>query len=452
MLSFFFSFFSLFLLCNVLKFGWLRIYIYLGIFSLIFLIYIYNPILSFSYVDSVLILDSISSCLILLSIWISCLIYISRQFVYLTNNNYKFFLFFVLALCFVLLVSFSVNNILFFYFMFEVSLVPTLILVIGWGYQPERLQAGIYLIIYTITASLPLLVSLIYIYNFSGSLYMYFNLASVLHISGIRGLWWFITIMAFIVKIPIYLTHLWLPKAHVEAPVAGSIILAAVLLKLGSYGLLRIRSLVLWSNSFVISMFVSISMWGACITRFICMRQNDIKSLIAYSSVGHIGLLIRGIMSSQVWGWYGSIIIMIAHGLVSSGLFSIGNITYENTSTRRLYLTKGLLSIMPVMSIFWFVFSAINIACPPSINLLGEIMLLSSILSVSFSIRVLIAISRFIAACYSLYLYTCIHHGQHGISINTVLSLNIRNISIIVLHGIPVFFLILSSQFVSCWI
>jgi len=106
--------------------------------------------------------------------------------------------------------------------------------------------------------------------------------------------------MAFMVKMPMYLTHLWLPKAHVEAPVAGSMILAAILLKLGSYGLLRLRSLVIYCNRFVMSMFVSVSMWGACITSFICMRQNDIKSLIAYSSVGHMGLLIRGIISNQV--------------------------------------------------------------------------------------------------------------------------------------------------------
>jgi len=122
------------------------------------------------------------------------------------------------------------------------------------------------------------------------------------NISSLINLWWFTTVIAFIVKIPIYLTHLWLPKAHVEAPVAGSIILAAILLKLGSYGLLRVRIIFIWANRFLVSIFVSISMWGACITRFICIRQNDIKSLIAYSSVGHIGLLISGVMSNQIWG------------------------------------------------------------------------------------------------------------------------------------------------------
>merc|ERR1712141_815580 len=167
--------------------------------------------------------------------------------------------------------------------------------------------------------SLPLLLGILYQGSFGGSLFIFFNIDFFLIREEFISFWWIIFIMAFIIKMPIYLSHLWLPKAHVEAPVAGSIILAGVLLKLGGYGLLRIRVLIFWANSYVISIFLRISMWGAFITSIICVRQVDLKSLIAYSSVGHIGLLIRGLVCNQIWGFSGSLSIMVAHGLVSSG-------------------------------------------------------------------------------------------------------------------------------------
>ena len=135
---------------------------------------------------------------------------------------------------------------------------------------------------------------------------------------------------------------------------SGSIILAGVLLKLGGYGLLRLINLIHWGNRYVCGLFLRVSIWGAVITRLICMRQVDVKCLIAYSSVGHMGLIIRGYISIQSWGLCGSLSIIVAHGLVSSGLFSLANIIYENTSTRRIYLTKGLLCVIPSLSIFLF--------------------------------------------------------------------------------------------------
>ena len=181
--------------------------------------------------------DPISTLLILLSLWTTALIIINSFKIYYQKANHKQFIRITLILLIILIIAFSVTDLIRFYIYFEASLIPTLIIILIWGYQPERLQAGSYLIIYTVSASLPLFISIIVILKNN------YRLSWILSpsISFYTSAFSFFMTLAFIVKIPIYPFHLWLPKAHVEAPVAGSIILARVLLKLGVYGLMAVK-------------------------------------------------------------------------------------------------------------------------------------------------------------------------------------------------------------------
>ena len=398
-------------------------------------------------------IDLIRTALIILTLWISTLIFLTSYKILNQHNSIKLFISTVTILATILIISFSINNFLLFYIFFEASLIPTLFLILAWGYQPERLQAGIYLIIYTVTASLPLLTRVLLIYSSSNNLSLLLPIWPVPFSSSfLISLWWIISILAFLVKIPLYFFHLWLPKAHVEAPIAGSIILAAILLKLGSYGLLRLLTIIPHANSLTVPFLIAISIWGAIITSIICLRQPDLKALIAYSSVGHIGILTAGLISSFIWGWYGSLILILSHGLCSSAIFSLANIAYDQTNTRSIFLTKGLLTIFPSMTLWWLLFSIANIAAPPSMNLIGEIFLLTRILAKSLLSATIIASLSFLAAAYSLHLYTNSQHGPSPIFSNPILTYPSSTYTPLLLHLAPIILLLAKGDIISHWI
>nr|YP_010535267.1 NADH dehydrogenase subunit 4 [Megacopta cribriella]UYA97728.1 NADH dehydrogenase subunit 4 [Megacopta cribriella] len=387
--------------------------------------------------------DLISYSLIGLTMWIIFLMVMASYNVYLFKLNISEFLFILLFLCCSLLLTFSLDNLFMFYIFFEISIIPTLFLIFGWGYQPERLNAGYYLLFYTLFASLPLLLGLFYISSNSYTLCYYL-------ISLPMNFYLFIAlIFAFLVKMPMLFVHFWLPKAHVEAPISGSMILAAVLLKLGGYGLYRIFNFMEEYLIFYNYLFIVVGLFSSFIIGLLCLYQVDMKSLIAYSSVAHMGLVICGIMTCNVYGFIGSFILILGHAFCSSALFCLSNIVYERTFSRSLYINKGMLSFMPGLTLFWFLLCSNNMAAPPSLNLLGEILIINSLMSWNYMLFFLLMLSSFFSCCYSIYLYSLINHGPFYSAFTFFPPVTLREYLLILFHWVPLNFMIMNFSYFS---
>jgi len=342
------------------------------------------------------------------------------------------YIFVLSSIFFLLFVGFLCTRVFLFYVCFEAIFMFIFYFVITWGYSPERVQASFYIVFYTIVVSFPFLIYIIFFERNLNS--MKFGL-----FYRFSYYWWFFLLFVFLVKLPVYGVHLWLPKAHVEAPVAGSIVLAGVLLKLGAYGFFRFSGFISFSLKNYFGYMYSIGLVGGLIRCFLCLRQSDLKSFVAYSSICHIGFGLSGIYSYSNYGLLGGLYMIIGHGFCSSCLFYVLYVLYKRFHSRRLFIIKGLNYVLPSLILSWFVFCIINMGVPPSFSFFSEILILGGMRILRFYSVAFSSLFLFSAGVYGIYLFVVSSHGFPVLE-GTFFSTSLREYLNFYGHFFPLFF------------
>nr|AHC32073.1 NADH dehydrogenase subunit 4 [Apis andreniformis] len=379
-----------------------------------------------------------SYSLIMLTLWIFGLIF------YSLNINKLNCLFMNFLLMSSLLLVFLSMNLLVFYLFYEMSLLLIFYMVVEWGYSENRWLSGFYLMFYTMVFSLPMLYIIYYIYSIEFSLM--FLLMEFINFE-LYYLMFIYLLMSFLVKIPLYMFHGWLLKAHVEAPYYGSMILASIMLKLGSYGMLRLMMIFKFKFYNLINLLMIINSFGILILSLMCLCQYDMKSIIAISSIVHMGLMIMSMLTFMKLSIIGGYLMMISHGLSSSGLFFLVNMIYSRTNSRLMFINKGMINFMPSVSLLWFMLCSSNMGSPISLNLVSEVMLMIGLISwfkYMYMILILYCLFSFI---YSIYLFMFINHGKIYIEFKINNGFLIEYF-ILIMHWIPLNMMFLKLYFI----
>lgn len=355
-------------------------------------------------------IDGISIFFILLmSLLLPISLLVNWESVKYRNKDFTITLFILEFLVFCI---FCCLDIFFFYIFFEGVLIPMFFIIGIWGSRQRKIHAVYQFFLYTFFGSIFMLVSFLIIYLHVGS--TNWNIIKYIEFSDQRQLiLWLGFFIAFAIKVPMIPFHIWLPEAHVEAPTTGSILLAGILLKLGTYGFLRfLLPLFPYGMKFFSPLVIVICIISVIYGSLVTIRQIDLKKIIAYSSVVHMNFAIIGLFANNLEGLQGSLFLMISHGIISSSLFFCIGVLYDRYHSRILYYYGGLVQVMPIFAVIFMIFSLSNMGFPGTSGFIGEILILIGVFLWNIKISLLLFTSVVFAAVYSIWLYNRLIFGE----------------------------------------
>ena len=360
----------------------------------------------FSYVVGV---DGISLPLILLTTFLMPLTILSSW--HSVKNRVKEYMIAFLCLETMMIGSFSALNLILFYVFFEAVLIPMYLIIGIWGGK-RRIYASFKFFLYTLLGSVLMLIAMMVIYQKAGTTDLSVLLTQHAIPAATQKWLWLAFFASFAVKVPMWPVHTWLPDAHVEAPTAGSVILAGVLLKMGGYGFLRLSLPLLPEASLYFAPLVlSLSVIAIIYTSLVAFVQEDMKKLIAYSSVAHMGFVTLGLASFNVQAMQGSMMIMISHGIVSAALFMCVGVVYDRLHTREISRYGGLVKVMPMYATVFMIFTMASVGLPGTSGFVGEFLSLLGTFQEHHLYAALASLGVVLGAVYALWLYRQVIFG-----------------------------------------